>query len=176
MFIIWTGVVMKSKRTVLFITVSLVVIVAVAVTAFIGHWVVWRERIVPFKCTFFTHYDFGKNQSDLTFSVTQDMRFYSKESGYVIFNGKVTINGETKKLNRSLLLSDGVFLQGKTISYHIKDMKKSMLDDTPDNVFKMLLGEYTFNPETFQIDIFPLDKKSYIVGGPYSFISSCIRY
>ncbi len=149
---------------------------AIAVLVVIGSHLFTKDEIVPFKCTFFTHYDFSKNQSELSFALTQDMRFYSKDSGYVIFNGKVNINGETKKLNRSLLLDNGMFLQGKTISYHIKEMKKSMLDDTPDNVFKLLLGEYTFNPETFQIDVFPLDKKSYVIGGPYSFISSCIRY
>ncbi|ROP59348.1 FidL-like putative membrane protein [Enterobacter sp. BIGb0383] len=133
-------------------------------------------NLFPFKCLTFTRYILNDNNKDIYFNVSQDLRFYSLQDGYFLIGGTTQSGDKISKINRSVRFEAGSLTQGKTFSYKIKSIEKLNGDDITDDLFQLLLNEYTIGKDDFQVDVFKIDNLSYLIGGPHSFINTCTRY
>lgn len=131
----------------------------------------------PFRCSTFTHYDLSRKEGKrMDFSVTQDLRFENKDSGYLLLNGQAISGSETMVINRRIVLSSGNKTDYDTYRYAISEIVTSATDNTPDSLFTMLLSELTLDPSYLQLDVDKIDKHSYLIGGPLSYLFTCQRY
>jgi hypothetical protein len=91
-------------------------------------------------------------------------------------NGQVTFGDKVTILNRRIALSAGNKIDSDTYRYKLRTTITSTNDTTPDAVFNLLLAEITLDPGYLQLDITQIDKKTYLVGGPLSYLFTCQRY
>lgn len=132
---------------------------------------------LPFRCSTFSRYDLSRHDDKkIEFVVSQDLRFIDPDSGYLLLNGQVTFGDKVTTLNRRIALSAGNKIDSDTYRYKIRAIITSINDSTPDAVFNLLLAEITLDPGYLQLDITPVDNKTYLVGGPLSYLFSCQRY
>jgi len=131
----------------------------------------------PFRCATFTRYDLSRKEGGhLDFNVTQDLRFQNRNSGYFLLNGQVTSGEVTTLLNRRINLTTGDKIDYDTYRYKISEIITASTDNTPDKTFNMLLAELTLGPSYLQLDVIKVDDKSYLIGGPLSYLFTCQRY
>ncbi|MHA6313525.1 MULTISPECIES: FidL-like protein [Pantoea] len=136
-----------------------------------------RIEPFPFRCSTFTHYDLSRNEgSRIEFQLTQDLRFDSKNSGYLLLNGQAVADSKTTIVNRRIVLSRGEKVDYDTYRYAINDIVSASTDTTPDAVFTLLLAELTLDPSYLQFDVDKIDARSYLIGGPLSYLFTCQRY
>ncbi|MGK3143642.1 FidL-like protein [Pantoea sp. C2G6] len=132
---------------------------------------------LPFRCFAFSRYDLSRQEGKpFIFTLSQDLRFESKQSGYLLLNGQVTSGSDVTILNRRIALSDGNKIDGDSYRYKIRKIITSTNDTTPEPVFNRLLAEITLDPNHLQLDIIQTDEKSYLIGGPLSYLFTCQRY
>jgi len=160
------------------ISIALAVIPAALVVLFIGlKYFTNREEAFPFRCATFTRYDLSRTEGKhLDFAVTQDLRFQTRDSGYLLLNGQVTNGEETTLLNRRIILTTGDKVDYDTYRYRIAKTITSATDTTPDATFNMLLAELTLDPSYLQLDVIKVDEKAYLISGPLSYLFTCQRY
>jgi len=160
------------------ISITVVVALVVLVVLLIGtDYFRKRTEVFPFRCATFTRYDLSRKEgSHLDFAVTQDLRFQNHDSGYLLLNGQVISANNTTLVNRRLILSTGGKIDYDTYRYQISKIVTSSTDTTPDPVFNMLLAELTLDPSYLQLDVVKVDEKSYLIGGPVSYLFTCQRY
>jgi hypothetical protein len=91
-------------------------------------------------------------------------------------NGQATFGDEVTTLNRRIALSAGDKIESDTYRYKIRTIITSTNDSTPDDVFNHLLAEITLDPGYLQLDINQVDKKTYLIGVPLSYLFTCQRY
>lgn len=163
------------KRT---LAISVAVMLAAAIVLLNGiEYGISRHDAFPFRCATFTRYDLSRQEGAyLTFAVTQDLRFQDRKSGYLLLNGQVTRGDQTTILNRRIGLTQGAKIDSETYRYHIDNVITSTTDNTPDATFALLLAELTLDPSWLQLEINRLDSKTYLVGGPLSYLFTCQRY
>lgn len=136
-----------------------------------------RTNDLPFRCSTFSRYDLSRHDNKkIEFAVSQDLRFINSDSGYLLLNGQTTFGDEVTTLNRRIALSAGHKLDSDTYRYTIRKIITSTNDSTPDAVFSLLLAEITLDPGYLQLDINQVDKKTYLIGGPLSYLFTCQRY
>lgn len=136
-----------------------------------------QAEAFPFRCATFTRYDLSRKEgSHLDFAVTQDLRFQNRDSGYLLLNGQVTSGDSITVLNRRLILTAGGKIDYDTYRYQIDKVIASTTDTTPDPIFNALLAELTLDPSYLQLDVDKVDEKSYLIGGPLSYLFTCQRY
>ncbi|PWC18277.1 hypothetical protein DDT52_13995 [Brenneria roseae subsp. roseae] len=63
-----------------------------------------------------------------------------------------------------------------TFRYHIKAISVSTTDNTPEPLFNQLLSEFTADSTTLQLDVIQLGKQAYLIGGPVSYLFTCVTY
>ncbi|WP_442796985.1 FidL-like protein [Pantoea vagans] len=132
---------------------------------------------LPFRCSAFSRYDLSRHDGIRTeFTVSQDLRFIDLNSGYLLLNGQVTSGQEVTMLNRRIALSEGHKIDSDTYRYKIRTIITSTNDTTPDRLFNLLLAEITLDPTYLQLDITQVDNKTYLIGGPLSYLFTCQRY
>ncbi|HFQ9142116.1 TPA: hypothetical protein ACHTOV_004630 [Enterobacter cancerogenus] len=131
---------------------------------------------LPFKCQTFTRYVLEDNGRTVYINVAQDLRLYSSKRGYFLLTGTVQDEGNTSRISRTIRLESGSLTQGKTFDYQIKSIEKLDGDNSDDRIFQLLLNEYRTGSHEFQIDVFRIDKLTWLVGGPYAFVNTCTRY
>ena len=131
---------------------------------------------LPFKCIYSTEYTFNYNGRLQKIHLTHDFRFYDKNTGYFIMSGYANIDNVAYQVKRSFLLKDISEKQGKTFEAKIEKNSPLVNDDLPDSFFNVILQEYQIDNNTFQVDFFHLHFNTWLVGGPYAFISVCQRY
>ncbi|KGD72664.1 FidL-like protein [Pantoea vagans] len=132
---------------------------------------------LPFRCSAFSRYDLSRHDGKRTeFTVSQDLRFIDLNSGYMLLNGQVTSADEVTTLNRRIALSEGHKIDSDTYRYKIRTIITSTNDTTPDTLFNLLLTEITLDPTYLQLDIMQVDNKTYLIGGPLSYLFTCQRY
>lgn len=157
----------------------LIVLMPLFIITSIFFYCVTRQQnhiILPFKCIFSTNYIFKKNEKIQIMHVTQDLRIYDEKSGYFLINGDAVIDNVTYQIRRSILLNDIREKEGKTIQATIVKIFPMKNDSIPDALFDTLLQEYQISNDSLQVDFFHLHFRTWLVGGPYSFISVCERY
>jgi hypothetical protein len=136
-----------------------------------------RSDDLPFRCSAFSRYDLSRHDDQkIEFVVSQDLRFIDSKLGYLLMNGQVTFGDKVTTLNRRIALSAGNKIDSDTYRYKIRTTITSANDTTPDAVFNFLLAEITLDPGYLQLDITQIDKKTYLVGGPLSYLFTCQRY
>lgn len=136
-----------------------------------------RTTDLPFRCSAFSRYDLSRNDiKKIEFTVSQDLRFINADSGYLLLNGQAIVGDEVTTLNRRIALSAGNKIDNDTYRYKIRTIINSTNDTTPDNLFNLLLAEITLDPGYLQLDITQVDKKTYLIGGPLSYLFTCQRY
>ncbi|KAF6661916.1 hypothetical protein HFD92_16835 [Pantoea sp. EKM101V] len=132
---------------------------------------------LPFRCSAFSRYDLSRHENNkIEFVVSQNLRFINLQSGYLLLNGQATYGDKVTILNRRIALSEGSKIEHDTYRYKIRKIISSTNDTTPDAIFNLLLAEITLDPGYLQLDITQVDKKTYLVGGPLSFLFNCQRY
>lgn len=132
---------------------------------------------LPFRCSAFSRYDLSRNnEKKIRFVVSQDLRFTDLSSGYLLLNGQVTFGDEITILNRRLALNEGNKIDSDTYRYKIRRIITSTNDTTPDAVFNRLLVEITLDSTHLQLDMTQVDKKTYLIGAPISYLFTCQRY
>lgn len=135
-----------------------------------------RDTTLPFKCLYTTEYRTVVRNVPAVFHLTQDLRIYSVNSGWLLLNGTARIGNQTWSLRRSVFMGKGTQNQNETFRFRLDRVSKIAGDDTPDEIVDSLLNEYRIDDNLVQFDIFPLQDSTYLIGGPYAFISLCIRY
>jgi len=136
-----------------------------------------RPDDMPFRCSAFSRYDLSRHDDQkIEFVVSQDLRFIDSKLGYLLMNGQVTFGDKVTILNRRIALSAGNKIDSDTYRYKLRTTITSTNDTTPDAVFNLLLAEITLDPGYLQLDITQIDKKTYLVGGPLSYLFTCQRY
>jgi len=136
-----------------------------------------RAESYPFRCSTFTRYDLSrKDDARREFAVTQDLRFLSADSGYLLLNGQVTDGDKVTTLNRKINLIGGGKIESDTYRYRIDKIVPSVTDNTPDSLFNQLLAELTLDPSYLQLDVTKVDRNAYLIGGPLSYLFTCQRY
>lgn len=91
-------------------------------------------------------------------------------------SGYANIDNVAYQVKRSFLLKDISEKQGKTFEAKIEKYSPLVNDNLPDSIFNIILQEYQIDNNTFQVDFFHLHYRTWLVGGPYAFISVCQRY
>ncbi|MBJ7221532.1 hypothetical protein JG725_06570 [Brenneria sp. L3-3C-1] len=135
-----------------------------------------QHTIWPFKCSAFTRYNLSQDDNHLEFYLAQDLRFQDKNSGYFLLNGRAIHNENITVLNRTLHLGQGGKIDSDTFRYQINDIVASPTDNTPDALFNQLLAELIIDNRTLQLDVIPIQDKSYLIGGPISYLFTCTTY
>ena len=136
-----------------------------------------QEQDLPFRCFAFSHYDLSRHEGKpFSFVVSQDLRFIDLQSGYLLLNGQAKSGEQETILNRRIALNEGHKIDSDTYRYKIRQIITSTNDTTPDDVFSTLLTEITLDPTYLQLDITQLDKKTYLISGPLSYLFTCQRY
>ncbi|EFM19335.1 MULTISPECIES: hypothetical protein [unclassified Pantoea] len=161
---------MKNKKMIFFIALSFF-----CLTLFVYGY--HRSAVsLPFKCLYTTQYHYMREGESLNVHLIHDVRIYSKDSAYILLDGHLRSSTNTYKINRVILLGDGEISQGSTFRFNKTEVKPSHDDNVPAELVHRVLNEYSLTPDTMQIDIFPLADKSFLIGGPSSFLSICLRY
>ncbi|SFT84473.1 FidL-like putative membrane protein [Kosakonia arachidis] len=135
-----------------------------------------RFNNFPFKCLSFTRYVLDDEGRKVHMNIAQDLRLYTSDRGYLLLNGNVVDGDKTSRLSRAIRLGNGTLVQGKTFTYEIKDIESLDGDGSDDKIFQLLLNEYRTGSREFQIDVFKIDKRTWLIRGPYAFINTCTRY
>lgn len=163
---------MKSKSKM----IGILVVAMAFPLALVSYINIKNSIPLPFKCLYTTQYNFSFAGEPVSMDLTQDIRFYPKGVSYFILNG--TASTENKKFNvrRTIFLGNESELQGKTFRYDIKRISRQAGDDIPDNLMNELMYEYSIDNNVLQFDIFHVRSRTWLIGGPYSFISLCLRY
>jgi len=160
------------------ISLTFIVVLAALIMLLIGtDYFRKRTEAFPFRCATFTRYELSRKEGNhLDFAVTQDLRFQNHDSGYLLLNGQVTSGNNTTLLNRRLILNNGDKIDYDTYRYQIGKIITSSTDTTPNVIFNMLLAELTLDPSYLQLDVVKVDEKSFLIGGPLSYLFTCQRY
>jgi hypothetical protein len=163
------------KRTTLIVLAS--VLVAVTLIAIGTMTFIHDADAFPFRCSTSTHYDLSRKEgSHNEFALIMDLRFQDKTSGYLLLNGQVNYGNVVATLNRRIILNQGDKIDYDTYHYHIENIVTSPTDNTPDAVFNDLLAELTLDPSYLQWDVVQVDTRTYLIGGPLSYLFTCQRY
>lgn len=137
----------------------------------------FQNNDFPLRCTGFVRYDLSRDQGSLpTFLVAQDLRFQSEENGHLVFVGQVNMPNKTLQLNRTVEFDQGKKIDSNTYRYHIRDIQISPTDNTPAEVFNLLLGEFTADPTSMQLDVDRLGREGFRISGPVSSLFTCVIY
>lgn len=132
---------------------------------------------LPFRCYAFSHYDLSRHEDKkFEFDVSQDLRFIDQHSGYLLLNGQVTFGDQVTMLNRRIVLTEGKKIEIDTYRNKIKTIITSTNDTTPDAIFNQLLAEISLDPTHVQLQINQIDRKTYLITGPLSYLFTCQRY
>lgn len=161
---------MKNK---LIIAVIVAAVLPLSYPLYVYHQ---KNITLPFKCLYTTEYTDVLAGESITVSLTHDLRIYSEGQDYFILNGKATYNNVTYRVARTVLLKSESEIEGKTFRFNADRTVKLPSDNVPEPLMDNILQEYEVTPESLQIDIFPLSGKTYLIGGPYAFVSVCLRY
>lgn len=130
----------------------------------------------PFKCYGFVEYNLLDGRDIVTYDSSQDLRIFSDGVAYVSFSGMVKFRNNETILNRTINLKNVKHLDKNTISFDIDSFQKSMSDNTPDELYDILLNEYLFQRKKFNLDVVNVDKSTWVLGTSSSFIMSCVEY
>lgn len=132
---------------------------------------------LPFRCSAFSRYDLSRHEGNkFEFRVTQDLRVENKQSGYLLLNGQAISGDNVTTLNRRIVLTDGARVDNDTYRFKVGKIVTSTSDTTPDASFNSLLAEIMLDPSHLQLDVNQVDDKSYLIGGPLSYLFICQRY
>lgn len=131
---------------------------------------------LPFKCIYSTDYVFQHNKKTIRMHITHDLRIYDHNTGYFLMNGDVVIDNVSYQIRRSVLVRNILEKQGVTFQATIVKKVPMINDNIPDALFNIVLQEYQSSNNNLQIDFFNLHFRTWLVGGPYAFISVCQRY
>lgn len=162
------------KRSVIFILMPAVILLIITASYdYFSH----RLDPYPFRCSTFAHYDLSRKEGKvIEFTVAQNLRFESKESGYLLLNGQAVSGDQTTIFNRRVVLSSGAKIDYDTYRYAIGKIITASTDTTPDSMFTLLLAEIALGPSYLQLDINKIDNRAYLIGGPLSYLFTCQRY
>lgn len=153
------------------------VVMAAALPLFWSLYINHKANIsLPFRCLYTTEYTGLSAGQNATVRLTQDLRIYPEGPKYFLLSGTVTHGNTTYRVARTLLLRSEKVLQGKTFRLTVERTIKLPGDNVPESIMDSILQEYYVTPDSLQIDIFPIRGKTYLIGGPYAFISVCLRY
>lgn len=132
---------------------------------------------LPLRCSAFSRYDLSRHEGNkFEFRVSQDLRFENKQSGYLLLNGQAISGDSVTTLNRRIRLIDGAKVDNDTYRYKVGKIVTSTSDTTPNASFSNLLAEILLDPSHLQLDVTQVDDKSYLIGGPLSYLFICQRY
>lgn len=135
-----------------------------------------RPLRFPYKCIGFVEYHLVSGNHPVTLSVSQDIRLFSQAQGKINFRGQVDDNGRVTQLNRTLTLTGGTPVDDDTVRFTISRITRSPIDNTPDQIFGVLLDEYTTSQDALQLDVIRLQPDVWVIGSPASYLMTCIQY
>lgn len=150
-------------------------------TAFILFTGIWLYAVIPlrfpFKCYGFVEYHLFSGNQPIIFKVSQDIRLFSKSEGKINFRGQVVNdNGGIMQLNRTQALTGGKSVDDDTLLFRISRIARSPVDNTPEQIFDVLLNEYTTSQDALQLDIIRLKSEIWLIGSPASYLMTCVKY
>lgn len=63
-----------------------------------------------------------------------------------------------------------------TLRFTISRISRSPVDNTPEQIFGVLLDEYTTSQDALQLDVIRLQHEVWVIGSPASYLMTCIQY
>lgn len=136
-----------------------------------------HEIPFPFRCTSFATYHLNDvNGKKFTLSVAQDLRFQTSSEGYLLLSGQAKSDEGLWNIQRDIVLSQGAKKDSDTFKFHIKRISVAPEDNLPGEYFTPFIREFTIDDLRMQLDVIKVGEKVYIVGSPFSFLFSCVRY
>jgi|GEM_PF-624500 len=164
---------LQMKAKILTAIVFLLMIISILFYCFFARYITID---LPFKCIYSTDYVFTYNQRIQKIHLTHDLRIYDAKSGYLLMNGYANSENQTYQIRRSILLNNIREKQDRTFQANIIKSISMENDTMPDALFNIILQEYQVGNDNLQLDIFHLHFQTWLIGGPYAFISVCQRY
>lgn len=148
-----------------------------AVILLAGIWLYTEKTLrFPFKCFGFVEYNLASGNHPIILKVSQDIRLFGQGKGKINFRGQVDDNGHITQLSRTLALTDGKAIDDDTLRFRISHITRSPVDNSPEQIFEVLLNEYTTSQDTLQLDIIRLQHEIWLIGSPTSYLMTSIHY
>lgn len=138
-------------------------------------WVL-HETPIPFRCLYTSEYKNENKNIYSIFNLTQDLRVNSEKEAYFHVDGTADLNNMHYRVARTLILRNGSLLEGDSLRFDDIKTVISPGDNVPEDLINEVFQEYMTTPYSFQIDIDKLHGNTYLLGGAYSYISTCLRY
>ena len=132
---------------------------------------------LPFNCLYSTDYTFTDKDRIQTIHLRQDLSIRSLSHAYFLLNGTAETGGEIYKINRTVLLGNGEVEHGSrtTLRYTVNSVSRKADDNLPEDIFDNLMSEYTLSSDVFELHVYPQGSETYLLGGPFSYLSVCLR-
>ncbi|MFJ5984059.1 FidL-like protein [Enterobacter cancerogenus] len=152
----------------------LMVVVLMAVISILLFQII---SIYPLKCMAFSEYNLIRKGNRVIFNVSQDLRFYNEENGQFNIKGEVEDEklGEYS-LDRKINLVKGKRIDNDTVEYKIGAVEKGEVDDTSENLYDILISEFTSSQDSIQLDLIQLRSNVWVIGTSTSFVMTCYTY
>lgn len=130
----------------------------------------------PFKCYGFVEYNLVLDNKPVQLNISQDIRLFDDATGALSFNGRVVYDNHEMILNRKIKLTDASRLDEDTFKFKIHRTEKSLSDNTPDEMYNLLMNEYSASQNSLQIDLIELISEVWVISSPTAFIMICKAY
>lgn len=124
------------------------------------------------RCNSYANYDFG----DFRISANQELRVNLHGPGYIYFNGLVYKGNDRYVLSRKINLTAPVRLDKDTFTFTLGDAVTLPSDNADAFYFGRILGELLIDNHTVQLDLSRLSRDTVLVGGPVSYLFTCVTY
>ncbi|XGI79146.1 FidL-like protein [Enterobacter hormaechei] len=144
---------------------------------FLGTGLLYRPTVkYPFKCYGFTEYNLMLNNEPVQLNLSQDIRLFDDKTGEISFSGEAVHANKSMILHRKVKLTDASRLDNDTLTFTIHRTEKSLLDNTHEDIYNLLMNEYSASQTSLQIDLDEVDPKLWLISSPTSFITICHEY
>lgn len=136
-----------------------------------------RMSIYPFKCIAFSEYHLLRKGSGIIFNVSQDLRFYNEKIGFFNIRGVVEDDkGGRYIIDRKINLTRGKRIDNDTVEYNFGNIDKGEIDDTSEELYEILISEFTSSKESLQLDLINPGENVWVIGTSTSFVMTCYAY
>lgn len=155
-----------------YILITIIVLIAI-----IFFFLFLPPAIYPFKCIAFSEYNLLKKTGNIKFNIAQDLRFYNEQNGLLDLRGEVEDEfGGKYILERKITLTSGKRIDNDTLEYKFLKVEKGKVDDTSEELYEILISEFTSSKESLQLDLLQLRPNVWVIRTSTSFLMACYTY
>lgn len=130
----------------------------------------------PFKCYGFTEYNLVLDNKPVQLNLSQDIRLFGDKTGEISFSGRAAYDNQSMIFHRKIKLTDASRPDKNTLKFNIHRAVKSLSDNTPEDIYNLLMNEYSASQSSLQIDLDEVVSGLWLISSPTSFITICHAY